>query len=404
MTQPPTSWPIVVSEDLQYILLLFVLFVLPRVLQRFRLPSAISCIGLGALAGMSFGVFQHDATINLLSTFGVVSLFLFAGLDVEFSELRRNSRMLTQHVVVRVSLLACVALLAHGVFELSIQSAVLVALALTTPSTGFILDSLGSLGVTPHEASWIKSKAIATELVALATLFIALQPPNVLQVAVAFLVMATMILLLPWLFRFFASAILPYAPKSEFAFLLMVAVLCALVTRRLGAYYLIGAFVVGVTAQRFRERIPTIASERMVHAVEVFASFFVPFYFFHAGATLERTDFSVGALILGLVLAAVLVPLRVALIAIHRRATLGEPLARGARIGIAIIPTLVFTLVIADILQEQFAASPILFGGLIVYTLINTLVPGFVLRVTPPALEDLHAPASLAVPDVPTSA
>ena len=34
--------------ELEYVLLLFVLFVVPRLLQRFRIPSAISALALGA--------------------------------------------------------------------------------------------------------------------------------------------------------------------------------------------------------------------------------------------------------------------------------------------------------------------------------------------------------------------
>ena len=40
--------------DLSYVALLFVLFVVPRFLQRFRLPAAITSLALGILAG-AFG-------------------------------------------------------------------------------------------------------------------------------------------------------------------------------------------------------------------------------------------------------------------------------------------------------------------------------------------------------------
>jgi hypothetical protein len=59
---------------------------------------------------------------------------------------------------------------------------------------------------------------------------------------------------------------------------------------------------------------------------------------------------------------------------------LAEPLRTGGRIGVAMLPTLVFTLVIAEILRDTFAVPRAIFGGLIIYTLANTLVPGLVLR------------------------
>ncbi len=380
------------SAELQYVLLLFLLFFLPQFLQRFRLPAAISCVGLGAAAGMGFGVLRDDATVNLLSTFGIVSLFLFAGLDVDFRELRRNKGILGQHLLIGVALLVVMTLLVERVFGLPFQQAVLVGLALTTPSTGFILDSLDSLGVEVGERSWIKSKAIATELLALVLLFIALQPASVLEIALSMVVLAAMVVFLPFVFRLFAAVFPKSASKSEFAFLVMMAVMCALITRQLGAYYLVGAFVVGITAQRFRLKMPGMASEKTLHAVEVFASFFVPFYFFHAGLNLQAEDFSAEAVLLGLLLVALLVPLRVYVVALHRRLALGEPVRTGARIGLAISPTLIFTVVIAEILHDRFGLGQPLFGGLIVFTLVNTVIPGLILRVPPLELEELHAP------------
>lgn len=376
--------------ELDYVLLLFALFVIPRMLQRYRLPAAVTSIALGAGAGMGLGLFTGDATVGLLATFGIVSMFLFAGLEVDAVELRREGRVLIQHVVIGVAALAVAAVLVQVVLQLPWRPAVLVALALLTPSTGFILDSLPSLGVSDLERFWIKSKAIATELVALAVLFVTLQSTTTRRLSVSALVLAGMILLLPVVFRVFAVRVVPYAPKSEFAFLLMLAVLCALVTRRLGVYYLVGAFVVGIAAQNFRRQLPAIASDRTLHAVELFASFFIPFYFFSAGLHLRARDFGVEALLVGGGFLATMVPLRVALVAVHRRMALGESLPAGTRIGVAMLPTLVFTLVIAEILRDTFAVPRPIFGGLIIYTLANTLVPGFALHLPAAELDVWH--------------
>ncbi|MGH7606556.1 MAG: cation:proton antiporter, partial [Gemmatimonadales bacterium] len=374
-----------------YVLLLFALFVVPRILQRYRLPTAITSLALGALAGLGLGLFAYDRTVLLLSTLGIVSLFLFAGLEVSFGELRREAAVLLQHVVVGVAALAGVSVVIYWLLGLPWRPSVLVALALLTPSTGFILDSLGSLHLTDTERFWTKSKAVGSELMALVVLFVALQSTTVVSLGSSTLVLAGMILLLPLAFRVFAARIVPHAPKSEFAFLLMVAVLCAFVTRRLGVYYLVGAFIVGITAQRFRERLPALASEQMLHAVEVFATFFVPFYFFHAGLALRGEDFGFDALLMGVGFLVLALPLRVALVVAHRWLALREPFARTWRIGVAMLPTLVFTLVIAEILRNQFAVPRAVFGGLIIYTLVNTLIPGFALRVPPPEFQIPHA-------------
>lgn len=384
--------PATVAVELQYVALLFLLFVVPRGLQRFRLPPAVTSVALGALAGLGLALFHSDATIQLLATLGIVSLFLFAGLEVDLDELRREWPVLAQHLVVRAGALGAVAVAACYVLDLEARPAALVSLALLTPSTGFILDTLGGLGLSERERFWIKSKAIATELLALLVLFFTLQSTTPAGLGLSTAVLVGMVVVLPVLFRVFARVVVPYAPKSEFAFLLMIAVLCAYGTRELGVYYLVGAFVVGLTAQRFRERLPALTSEQMVHAVEMFASFFVPFYFFRAGLHLRREDFAPDALALGGLFLATMLPFRIALVAVHRRVALGEPLARSIRIGASMLPTLVFTLVLAEILRDRFGVSSAIFGGLIVYTLVNTLIPGFALRTPPPEFEVVRAP------------
>lgn len=366
-------------SELGYVLLLFVLFVLPRFLQRYRLPQAITSVALGAIFGLGFHLFHNDSTVGLLATFGIVSLFLFAGLEVDFDELRREARVLVQHLVVGVGALVVGAWAVQALFDLDFRPALLVSLALLTPSTGFILDSLHRFGLTDRERFWVKSKAIATELVALGALFFTLQSESTARLGLSTGVLLALIALLPVVFRWFAGTVVPYAPKSEFAFLLMVATVAAMVTRRLGVYYLVGAFIVGIVAQGFRRKLPAIASEHMLHAMEVFASVFVPFYFFNAGLHLRRDDFSFDALVIGFGFLAIVTPIRIALVALHRRAVLREALVPTVKVGLSMVPTLVFGLVIAEILRDEFAIAPALFGGLIVYTLGNTLLPGLLL-------------------------
>ncbi len=367
-------------NELAYISLVFALFVLPRIIQRWRIPRAITGLALGAVAGMGFHLFEGDQTIALFSTLGISTLFLFAGLEVRPQELLRGRRVLIQHVVIGLTLIVAVAMAAQRLLDLELRPAILVALALLTPSAGFILDSLGAFGLSRDQVFWVRSKTIATEIVSLLVLFFVLQSESLLRFTLGTLALAAMVLILPGIFRAFAVWIAPIAPKSEFAFLVMITIGAAYITRQLGAYYLVGAFVVGIVAQRFRERMPAVASEEMLHAVDVFASFFIPFYFFGAGLHLHTDAFTWQSAALGTGLFVVMVPVRIASVALHRRISIGEPLTNGWRVGASLVPTLVFTLVTAEILRDEFAASPLVFGALVIYTLGNTILPGFILK------------------------
>ena len=310
------------SSELVYVALIFSLFVVPKAMQRFRIPGAITSLLLG-LAASRLGLFHGDPTIALLATLGISGLFLFAGLDVDAADLRRGAALVVQHLVIQAALLWGVGWAIVRVTGVDWRPAALVALALVTPSTGFILDSLASFGLDADQRFWTRTKAIAAELLALAVLFAVLQSTSAVRFAGATLALAAVVAVIPLVMRGFARAIAPYAPRSEFAFLVMLSVLAAFATRKLGVYYLVGAFLVGVAARRFRERLPALSSDRLLHAVEVFASFFAPFYFFNAGAHLHPEMLSLGALATGLVYLAVMVPLRTALHRVFNARALG---------------------------------------------------------------------------------
>ena len=82
--------PITPSPELQYLLLVVGLFIVARTLQRFRLPSAVTAVALGVAVRVGLDWFHGDSTIELLGTLGIVSMFLFAGLEVDFAELARG--------------------------------------------------------------------------------------------------------------------------------------------------------------------------------------------------------------------------------------------------------------------------------------------------------------------------
>jgi len=374
-------------EESSYIILLVGLFLIPRLLQRIYIPTAISGFALGIISGAGFGLFIHDPIIKLFSVFGIVSLFLIAGLEVDTDELKAEMRFMIQHLIIRLMLFAIVTISVSMILDLDRRLSSLIALALLTPSTGFILDSLDGLAVTESELFWIKSKAISSELLALIILFIALNSSSLSQLSLSVVAIAGIIIFLPFIFSMFGRFIITIDPKSEFAFLIIIATVSAYLTKKLGVYYLVGAFIVGITAQRFTKQIPTINSRKMFYAIESFVSLFVPFYFFKAGLLLQPDDITIKSVVTGLLFFIIITPVRLASIILHRRVIFSEPFRKSVRIGITILPTLVFTLVIGQIAKEHFNIPQFLFGGLIVYTIITTLFPIICLGVRQPEFE-----------------
>jgi Kef-type K+ transport system membrane component KefB len=370
-------------EVLANVLLLAGLLIVPRLLQRFRIPGAVTCWVIGAVVA-GFGLVAGDATVELLATFGIVALFLVAGLDVDLGELRIHARMLIQHLVLRIFLVAGGTVIAGEIWDLPVRAAALVSLAVMTPSAGFILDSLTSLGLYRDEQHWVRAKVVATELLALAMLLVATQPTGA-RLGISVGAVALMIAVVPFVLRLLAALILPVAPKSEFALLVIVAVACALITKELGVYYLVGAFIVGVVARRFRERLPAMSSESLVHALEAFGTIFIPFYFFRAGTKLRPEDITWLAAGTGLALYVVGGGIRVAAAIVHHRFALREDWRSAARKAVPMLPTLVFTLVLTEIARATWTLPPSLTGGLVLYALLTTITPAILMPRLPVA-------------------
>jgi len=363
------------TSNIAYLCLIFALIVIPRALQRFRLPAPLSSMALGMAAASLLGNGYHDATLILLSTLGISSLFLFAGLEVDLENLKRGWLQLLGHLLVRAATLISVSWLTIRYAGYTWNIALLLALALLTPSTGFILESLPRLGLSDDERYWVGIKATGGEIMALLVVFLVLQSGSVVQLTASSAAIIVMIFGMPIIFRWLMRLVVPYAPGSEFSLLVMVGLVAAYLTDKLGVHYLVGAFIAGFIARLLRRRMPRLASHENLRAIQLFASFFVPFYFFDVGMGVPAAAMSWRALTLGVVLTAVALPARIASVWLQRRIIHGETRTASLKVAIALTPTLIFTLVLAAILHERFHISDALYGGLLVYAALSTLLP-----------------------------
>ena len=329
------------SHELIYLLLIFALLVIPRALQRFSLPAPLTCLLFGIIGMLWLGDQAHDAVIGLLATLGISSLFLFAGLEVDLQALRRGMWPLLAHLVIRTGTLFGVGWLAWRYAGLPWQAA---------------------------------------GLLALAALFIVLQAGDPGHMALSSLALLAMMIGLPLLFIALGRWVAPHAPGSEFSLLVMVGMVAAYITYLLGVYYLVGAFIAGLVARLLHQRMPLLASHENLHALRLFASFFVPFYFFNAGTKVPAEALSFEALGLGIVITLVVLPLRIGVVWLQRRVMFGESFRSSLRVSLALAPTLIFTLVLAAIMRERFQIPAVLFGALLLYAALTTLLPSLVFR------------------------
>jgi Kef-type K+ transport system membrane component KefB len=367
------------SGTLIYLGFVFGLLVIPRALQRFRLPAPLTCVVLGIIVSLFFPNVVDDSVMPVVATLGIASLFLFAGLEVDLVELRRQIPRLTTYLAVSGAFLIGGSWVGIHYLHLAWQPAALLALGLFTPSTGFILDTLPHSGLDGDEQKLVSISAIAGEIAALLVLFVLSQAESMRMLAVSSGILMLLVVFTPLIFLALGKYIVPHAPGSEFSLLIMVAIICGVISKSLGVHVLVGAFVAGFVAGLLRKRMTTLASDENLQAVRLFASFFVPFYFFNEGLEVPASALVLKSLLYGVVMSLTVLPIRIAKDWIGCRFFAGRSAKSGSRVAVALVPTLIFTLVIAGILHETFHVDDALFGGLLVYAAISTILPSFVL-------------------------
>ena len=366
--------------DFQYFILIAVLLIVPKVLQRYRIPGGLSALAMGVAAGYFWGVYKSDAVVSLFATLGITTLFLFAGLEVSVTEIKRDFRFLAKHLLAGLVLLLIGGILLRYFFDLSLRASLLLSLGLLTPSTGFILDTLHTYAFDQRETKWIRSKAIAMEILALGVLFFTLQSDSLLNLFLSMTLLIGLVFALPPLFRLFVEKVSPHAPQSEFAFLILMALLAGVLTRELGAYYLVGAFVVGVVARRCEFMAPSFQAESALSSLRLFFSFFIPFYFFKSGHAIDITQLTWKGVLTGVVLLLVFVPIRFSSLIYSLRYFHEERWQKMTQISLSMLPTLVFGLVVADILKTDYGLPKEIFAGLMLYTVVVSAFPSFFIQ------------------------
>lgn len=371
------------GSELGYALLIILLFIIPRLLLRFGIPMALTAFAMGVGINMGFGFYGENEVIPLFSTLGIISLFLFAGMEVDIDAIKGSFKYIVGHLTFRFLIIGALAIVYSNIFNLGIASAIIFSLAVATPSTGFILNSLQTSKIPEEQKFWIKLKAISAEIVALGILLIFSQTGGPDKVIGSFLIIILMIIILPFLLKKLAVALEKLAPGSEFGFILILAIVSSLITKKLGAYYIVGAFLVGMVTGQFQRRSPSAHNIQLLQTLRSFSAFFIPFYFFNSGLKIPSGMFTMEALNISLIILAITFPIKIGSVFLLRRFSFTEERKDSLAIAISLTPTLIFGLVLAEILKTKFEISNTLFIGLVIYSLLTTIVSQLMLKFIP---------------------
>jgi Kef-type K+ transport system membrane component KefB len=319
--------------------------------------------------------------ITVLSTIGIITLFVYAGIEVDGEFLFKHKYFFIQNIIMSFLISIIVGITAYKVFSLSLITALIVALALTIPSASYIISSLNnSFGKTKN---WIRGKAFVGEIFGLFLLIVLRRITDIGLLIFTLAVIIALILILPIILRILFDKIFSKLVGSEFSFIFVVAVISAFITHLLGIHFLVGAFIAGLVSRNF---ISNISKDDKYHAVTevkgkqimdgfgLFATVFIPFYFFSVGIIIKPDMFSWYTVLISLAICLIISMIRTMTTAIHRMVKIDESFKESVHISNILIPTLVFTFVISEIVYQEYHISYQLYSILMLYGVMTGIL------------------------------
>jgi len=367
----------------KFFVILALLFFVPKVVNSTtKIPDALTELMIGVILGIALpSFFFIDDMITILGTIGIVTLFVFSGMEVDTNFIVKNKKFFIEHIILHILIFVAVGLAILFYFQLSLQIAFLISLALTTPSASFVLSSVKT--VEKERKQWIESKALAGEITGLTLLVVLLNFSDLMMLLLSLVTMILLITILPFAMEQLYKKIFSKIIGCEFSFIFVVTMISAFITEYMGVHFLVGAFIAGFIAKQFISDI--VKDESYVHCSEhfgqqliigfgFFALIFAPFYFFSVGLNITSAMFVDDVLMVAALLCLIIVLLRVGIMSLHRIVRIKEKISNAIYINALCIPTLVFTFVVTDILLIQFQISDVLYNSLMLYGFFTTII------------------------------
>lgn len=362
-----------------FVLVLSLLFIIPKMLLRYGIPAQLTEVLLGMILGpYLLNYFQRDALFSVLGTIGIITLFFMAGFDVDIESVKKKRKTIFEHGFLQLVLITIAALSITLFTSYSLTTAALIALALVSPSAGFILGSLKTLRISAGIKEWVEVKVISAEILSLFLLLIILKiaSPFTLMTILGSIVLLFWVL--PYFLKIFYTSLLAKIDGVDMFFLFLISSCIAVSTHLIGIHYIIGAFVVGLIVTKFpihtRHSVEN-PHEKIGTTFSSFAAIFVPFYFFSAGLAITKEMLTWHGLLFASLLFVLIFFIRIVISFIHRRLTLRENIMSSVQVAFLTTPTLLFTFVMEELLRESNLISMSTAGILVIYALLSTLIP-----------------------------
>jgi len=362
---------------ISFLVLLSILFFIPKLLVKTRIPAPVTEFFLGVVAALWLTSFVDRDLVAVFGTIGVVMIFFFAGIEAEIDFIHRNRRSIVVTILALLTVVLCAGLGAMALgFDL--VTGLLIGIVLATPSAGFIISTVQHGPLDRLQQRYVIVNALSAEMAAIFLLIVLLGIEDIPRLFVTLLALAALVAFLPQITRFLFQHAFRHIVNVEFPLFFVIALVSAYFTEFLGLHFIIGAFIAGFIVKIFLESLvdsKSMTRERSSHVTEgmnFLAILFVPFYFFNVGLQFERAYFAPAIIVIAF---AVFIATTAARLLFHGsfQALRSRNFRTELREAGFLLPTLMVGFVFADLLHQQGRITDTTFAVLIWYAVFTAL-------------------------------
>jgi Kef-type K+ transport system membrane component KefB/nucleotide-binding universal stress UspA family protein len=280
---------------LKFLLILVIILFAPILLNKIKIPHLLGLIIAGAVIGPNaLNLLERDSSIVLSGTAGLLYIMFLAGLEIDLSDFKRNSKksmvfgMLTFLIPMTLGIIVGL-----YVLEFSVSTSVLLA-SMFASHTLITYPLISKLGIAKNRAVNITvGGTLITDTLALLVLAI-IVGMSAGEVNTQFWIRLTISILLfglivmigfpiigRWFFKKYSDNV------SQYIFVLVMVYLGAVLAEMAGIEAIIGAFLAGLTLNRL---IP--ATSPLMNRIEfVGNAIFIPFFLIGVGMLVDYRVF-----------------------------------------------------------------------------------------------------------------
>lgn len=273
----------------------------------FKVPRVIGQLAAGLLFGIpviKVAFFSQESLgiISFLADIGAILLFLYVGLQINLSEVRKNFKE-SALISILNTIIPFIAgfLLSYYAFDLGFAVSFIIGSALSVSAVAFSLDLLeelkyletrvGRLIITAGTVDDIFELVLITGALAViqkAAVGIAVGRMAIDILIFIFAIVLFRLLIIPWLLKLFEKE---ESPTSIFAGAMMITLLVASLSEVLGLSSLLGALIAGIFIRQtllIGKRKEVLLEHRIANLVHIISfGFFVPLFFIWVGLNVD---------------------------------------------------------------------------------------------------------------------